>query len=1277
MALSFFKQRDIDEMDVNDIPEEFINYFDSLDEQGRIALVGSRPDLAKALGLKLPEDIDRENTDSERTSPEESSDDMESADALEDDEPDEDNANEDEEDDNEELLEISQNYYAGKDLDKIIKDGMRPLEALAIEKDQKYCRIHHIRLEERNIKYRSSNGAIYGIILRICPECHRIFLDGESMPYYHRELTKRGIPHTFYDLSLTNRYLRTQIKEHEFSSDEKLFVPDTWIEENPTCPIHNIELFEIPCCKTYKDRKVRFTGYYCDKCRKIMVRRTAAEELEDDCAMAGVPVIEYEELAEKKPRKQPVPKRQVKPEYYVEDGKRIKYSYNRLVKDCYQLTEEDTVVVSDSTYCNLDGHETEQVMALIWIDQKRGGKTPYLFLLGYCQQCQKYYMDIDDYKVIYPIGRPEVIILNDMDLDYQVTSGQIFNLERDHLGKLEGKISQEIRSIKESADYVSPYATGDYDDGNLSYAKYISERKYGDKLTELNGYVDKPYSYRVDINSGDETETYYIGAADIALGNGKQVISANSDFGHELINYQTIKVHRGGKEYGIKLSRQFDIEKAHLYGYANLRTDEDQIFKKGITDPFLVRVLNMRKRQHNLTDIFVTIQENQNKIVNSDFQSNLVVQGCAGSGKTMVLLHRLSSLRYKRRDFDFSENAMILTPNDQFSLHIKGLANELQIGFIPRMSVEEYYIDILLKYDKSFKPRNKVVSEAIVQQAFVDYIYSDRFLQDFKQAYVEIIHERNTFLNTLNDLTAAMGQESRPISLEDDSRVVEQIQSRVSAMNRLVMARDQDVKTAKEFYEKLQNQKQSLEARLPGLKTAAETVVPELLIKVEEKITSYMGQQAHELEPLRQTVSDLTSERERVQGTFLMFGKRNRLNELDEQIQKATQMLEKAEAQFKAESELLSEPQTGKTDEEVLSWMKLVVQYIGSVREEIRTCNNVKESYEKNISDLAEVDQQLPEAKEKFEEAGRKIYGNESRRAIQFLTEKMAQYTPVGTYELIFEKATKTFRDEEAIKNIRGKTHRYDLYAQLLFALQYYGYANGHIHFMCVDEGQDLAINEYKLIKRINQNDLVFNAFGDINQLIKPGRGISDWSEFEKVFHAQEYELNENYRNTNQITKCCNTSFGMNVMQTGVDGSKVREIARKRLEEELSSLNITTQRIAILVPRAVQKDKYLKTDEISPEVREVIGDDMDNGHIALMYVDEVKGIEFDKVFVISNGMTRNEKYIAYTRALSDLIIVVDESIKPKKSKAKRRSGKKKEQEKNDTHSNTMKWGVAG
>ena len=44
MALVFFKQSDIEAMDINDIPEEFVNYFESLDDDA--ALIGDRKDLA-------------------------------------------------------------------------------------------------------------------------------------------------------------------------------------------------------------------------------------------------------------------------------------------------------------------------------------------------------------------------------------------------------------------------------------------------------------------------------------------------------------------------------------------------------------------------------------------------------------------------------------------------------------------------------------------------------------------------------------------------------------------------------------------------------------------------------------------------------------------------------------------------------------------------------------------------------------------------------------------------------------------------------------------------------------------------------------------------------------------------------------------------------------------------------------------------------------------------------------------------------------------------------
>ena len=66
---------------------------------------------------------------------------------------------------------------------------------------------------------------------------------------------------------------------------------------------------------------------------------------------------------------------------------------------------------------------------------------------------------------------------------------------------------------------------------------------------------------------------------------------------------------------------------------------------------------------------------------------------------------------------------------------------------------------------------------------------------------------------------------------------------------------------------------------------------------------------------------------------------------------------------------------------------------------------------------------------------------------------------------------------------------------------------------MCVDEGQDIALNEYRLIAELNKNQIIFNVFGDVNQLMKANRGITDWTELKQLTGAEIYTLNENYKN--------------------------------------------------------------------------------------------------------------------------------------------------------------------
>ena len=61
---------------------------------------------------------------------------------------------------------------------------------------------------------------------------------------------------------------------------------------------------------------------------------------------------------------------------------------------------------------------------------------------------------------------------------------------------------------------------------------------------------------------------------------------------------------------------------------------------------------------------------------------------------------------------------------------------------------------------------------------------------------------------------------------------------------------------------------------------------------------------------------------------------------------------------------------------------------------------------------------------------------------------------------------------------------------------------------MCIDEGQDLALNEYRLLYELNQYRVVFNIYGDTNQLIKPGRGMTRFLNSDKN-HLKYNRLNK------------------------------------------------------------------------------------------------------------------------------------------------------------------------
>ena len=80
------------------------------------------------------------------------------------------------------------------------------------------------------------------------------------------------------------------------------------------------------------------------------------------------------------------------------------------------------------------------------------------------------------------------------------------------------------------------------------------------------------------------------------------------------------------------------------------------------------------------------------------------------------------------------------------------------------------------------------------------------------------------------------------------------------------------------------------------------------------------------------------------------------------------------------------------------------------------------------------------------------------------------------------------------------------------------------------------------------------------------------------------------------------------------------------------------ERTAVILPRTMPKTRVTRST-IVETVKSNFSTKFDTSKISVMYVDEIKGIEFDKVYVIDEDMGRNERYIAFTRALDKLTIV--------------------------------------
>lgn len=1241
MAFHYFTIDKIRQIEIENIPESFYEYYHNLSEEMKAEIGELRPDLVSSM-----------TSDSKRNE-KENEQDIELVSDIAHVIPKEDKAIEILAEQDEEGIEIFDAWESISVRSWMQSSVQVPVLVCKVMPNyNKICHIHRIPLQERTLKFRTGSG-IYGIVGELCTECMDIYIEDRKINEIAGALSERNIPTWIQPLEETLQEWKEAGKTIDIDNDTTIFIPDTWVEENPSCPIHPEEHFiEDTFRKVYKDRNVEFGACYCNKCKKIIMRNSKAQRLEEECGEIGIPPIHFERL--RKENRKRIKSKQAKriPYYFLQNGQLSTYTYGDDV-DWIELTLEDTIVISYSRVCT-EEHETEDVLGLVRVDEKKDGPRDYLILLGYCDECQQYYMDKDDYSILYKKGRPDVLLYDDTNSDYMVTSGAVFDSENEHLQRLENDLYSSIQAIRNRSDYVGKYVTnrGGYDDGSLSFLKCSSERYYKE-IERLGNYIPKPYGYRTDLVDGDATVTYYLGPEDIVLDDQTRVISFNSDQGRTMVNYRTLEIDLGGKTYKVKRRRTFDIETGKLFGYSE-QSDEDAIFRSGITDRFLINVLNMRKRHHQLIDIISTIQENQNTIVDLPLRQNLIVQGCAGSGKTMVMLHRLSALKYNHPEFDF-DGAVILTPNNNFNTHISGLASSLQLGYINRYSVEEYYRTILLRYDDSFKIQNKISDEANVSQVYVDYLYSKEFLQILEDEYKKKASALREYYDEVGLISSGMGRQRLQIQVGQDCELIQPLVNELSVIISDIKHRKELIQQKLQAIVQLNERYELLRGKIAESEECLQEALRTQTASVYNKLQTAVKLRHEQMKFLDKDITRNEAEYQKVEGSLFIVRKAQKLAKLRSDIKKNQNQKRIYQEEIDALNGFMNTDAVSMSQNELLDFFRKMILYIADIQDNIRYI----QKQEKIVEDYKKEWEELPEIRVKVqtesEEVKQDDVDEELERKANDLYSKLKEITPKSVYADIYAIASKRADDilksrtgKNYIQSIRGTTYRFDLYLQLHFAMWYFGKTIGDNALICVDEGQDLSMTEYELIKTLNREETIFNIYGDTNQLLKQGRGIADWILVEKELDVpQIFYLNENYRNTNQITQFCNDTFGMQVWLTGVDGHKVKEIRRSRLEQSIAELKNCEERVAVILPRIVKKKEYIDQEQLPLSIREIMGDEIGNGKIAVVYVDEVKGVEFDRVFVVSDGMDKNEKYIAYTRALSDLTIVKDEALQHK------------------------------
>ena len=911
------------------------------------------------------------------------------------------------------------------------------------------------------------------------------------------------------------------------------------------------------------------------------------------------------------------------------------------VKDVVDLESHDQVIQADECNCTHKEHIASCEIVNVAVDVENSKKQikRYVVEMAFCKECATYYIPQKSYEFLSSQGIITHHIKGGVRLFEYMKYGDSYDEEQAQLKHIESVLMQEYNNLPKP---VSRFAVDDGCGGllDLQSQKYAAKAIY-EKQDEINELMAQPYIGRIDVSdAGKARKTFYIGKTDDRTVGDIFVYSRWSEQGRLFARTAEPDGSIGGKKRQVDLRRKIDIQAGKLRGIVDEFASNSEFADKGIYDKFLIQVLMSRKKSHQLTDIIATIQDKQNEIIERAYVANLIVQGCAGSGKTMVMLHRLSFWLYNNKSLK-PEKIKILTPNENFNVHIGGLHSQLNLGAIEIMSVDQYYSWLLDKYDIELSYHKKIDEEENIEERFLNYVYSKAFVKRMRALYAEVLGqyytpEEQEFIRCCAD---KCGYTYKIIdSMKDGeklvlfARTIGDIASKNSSVMSELSRHEEKIEANKHKQQKCDEAIVEAENVIADLLANYRNELKTIILDILEKYTVEKQMIMDALVEVREEIDKLSGPIRRLISGDALKKAQNRETEL----QKKNEELEKVlviwnNAQNAVDTFETIDMAIAYFDEKkVLKSGNAAIEYLAKYR-------RVKRSIFEQNSIKEKLQQEIEKEQSELSTKGLILTQDEYKKVIE-LKDKYQKDITLQVFNVLFNRVIADKLLELDMKR-SDKIYRYELYARVIFARMLWDKTVGEDELICVDEGQDVSYYEYEAIIEQNAaNKAYYNVYGDLNQRIKQGRGLATWEQLKTKLIAHQYELNENYRNTNQITQYCNEVFNFDMTLTGVEGQPVRNITFKEMLEELAKSAASEDRTAVILPRTMAKTRVTRSP-IVDAVKNNFSTKFDTTKVSIMYVDEIKGIEFDRVFVVDEDMERNERYIAFTRALDKLTIV--------------------------------------